>query len=44
MFKLIMKKDPCYDLGIKISGQAQCFSVYQYALKVEAKWKIRKRH
>lgn len=29
-----MKKDPNYDLDIKISGQAQSISVYQQVLKI----------
>jgi len=35
-----VKKDPSYDLGIKMSGQAQFFSAYQQVLKIiEAKEK-----
>lgn len=33
-----------WDPYIKISGQDQCFCVYQYVLKIRAKCKVRKRH
>lgn len=40
ILKLNVKKDPSYDLGIKMSGQAQFFSAYQQVLKIiEAKEK-----